>query len=136
MSDHLPKYAPGTAVTRKASAAIVGGQLLTVTGDNTVGPTTGDGQIVLGVANRDAAIGDLLVPQRGGVHVLIAAVAVAAGDPVMSAAAGQVRPVPAPAATAAASAQTQTDIANSRATAGIAVEAIAAGAAGQVHLYT
>lgn len=89
MSDHLPKFAPGTAVTRTASAAIVGGQLLRVTGAGTVGPTSAEAQVFAGVANRDAAAGELLVPQRGGVHVLQAAEALAAGDRIQTGAAGK-----------------------------------------------
>lgn len=135
-NQHLPKYAPGTALTREASAAITAGQLLTITGDNTVAPTTGDAQLVVGVASRDAAIGELLTVQRGGVHVLTAAAAVAAGDYLMSAAGGQVRPVPATAATGAATTQTQTDINNTRAIVGYALEPIALGAAGECHLNT
>lgn len=121
MPDHLPKYAPGTAVTREASAAITGGQLLTVTGDLTVGPA-GAGAVFAGVANRDAAVGDLLVPQRGGVHVLTAAAAIAAGDLVQCGAAGEVAlwpPAGAPAAII-----------------GYAAEAVAAAATGEFHLYT
>jgi hypothetical protein len=90
MAEHLPKFAPGRAVTREASATITGGQLLTVTGEKTVGPTTGQGQVVAGVAARDALDTELVVVQRGGVHVLTAAEAISAGDRIQSGAAGKV----------------------------------------------
>jgi hypothetical protein len=89
MSDHLPKFAPGRAVTREASATVVGGQLLTVTGDGTVGPSTA-GAVFAGVASNDAADGELLLVQRGGVHVLTAAEAITAGALVQCGAAGKV----------------------------------------------
>lgn len=91
MPDVLPKHAPGQAVTRTAGAAITGGQLVTITGDNTVSPTAGAGAVE-GQASRDAAVGDILTVWAGGEVILTAAAAITAGQRVQSAAAGQVAP--------------------------------------------
>ncbi|WP_370325289.1 capsid cement protein [Euzebya sp.] len=124
MSDHLPKYSAGS-VTRTASAAITGGQLVTVTGDLTVGPA-GAGDVVVGVADRDAATDELVTVTTIGVtHVLTAAAAVDAGDLLMAAADGEVTPVAAAAATGSATAQTATDIENAKVVIGVAWQDIA-----------
>ncbi|MCB2177565.1 MAG: DUF2190 family protein [Actinomycetales bacterium] len=91
MADYLPKFKPGQAVTFSASAAVTGGREVVVTGDRTVGPA-GDDELAIGTAGFDAAIGeDVTVFLRGnGVHPLIAAGAIAAGDRVITAIAGKV----------------------------------------------
>lgn len=90
MSAHLPKYAPTGAVTRTASATITAGQLLKVSGDKTVAPTTA-GDAVRGIAGRDAASGEILaVLPPAGVHVLVAAENIAAGAYIQAGAAGEV----------------------------------------------
>jgi len=95
MSDYLPKFKPGQAVTFKASAAVVGGRLVAVTGDRTVGPAGADSAAVVGVAGFDAAIGDdvTVFTRAGGVHSLVAAGAIAAGAKASSAADGTVQTV-------------------------------------------
>lgn len=124
MADVTPVFDPGDAITMTASAAVVGGQLVTLTGDRRVGPC-GAGGTAIGVALRDAAAEAETVVQRNGVHRLTAAAAIAAGDRLIPAAAGQVTPVAAAGATAA-------DIENSRDIIGIAFEAFASGAEGLV----
>ncbi len=121
MSDHLPRYGAGAAVTLTASAAITAAQLVTISGDLTVAPTTA-GAPVRGVAARDAASGDRLLVHRGGVHTLTAAENIAAGALVQAGAAGKVAlweaadaPVP---------------------PIGIAEEAVASNAAGRFLLFT
>jgi predicted RecA/RadA family phage recombinase len=91
MSDYIPAFKPGQAVTFKASAAVTGGRLVVVTGDRTVGPAGADA-IAVGVAGFDAAIGDdvTVFTAGGGVHPLAASAAVAAGAKVISAAAGKI----------------------------------------------
>lgn len=89
MPDVLPKHAPGQAVTRTAGAAITGGQLVTITGENTVSPTAGAGAVE-GQASRDAAVGDILTVWAGGEVTLTASGAITAGQRVQSAAAGAV----------------------------------------------
>ncbi len=91
MSDYLPKFKPGQAVTFKASAAVTGGRQVVVTGNRTVGPA-GDDAVAIGTAGFDAAIGeDVTVFLRGnGVHPLVAAGAIAAGAKVITATGGKV----------------------------------------------
>ncbi len=79
-----------------------------------------------GVAKRDAATGQLVTVESGGIAPLTASVAVAAGGRVMPAASGAVQPY-GPVAPA-----TVADPAN---IIGHATEAIAAGAVGRVRLY-
>jgi hypothetical protein len=90
MSEYLPKHAPGKVVTRKVGAtAVTGGQLVTISADNTVIPTTGAG-VVEGVAGHDGATGTLVPIHSGGEHELTFAGALAAGARVQSAANGEV----------------------------------------------
>lgn len=90
MGDYLPRYAPGQSLPLSASAAVVGGQVVVVTGDGEVGPAGANATATLGVAGYDAAEGGRLTVYRGGVHKLKAAGAVAAGDRVGTGAAGTV----------------------------------------------
>lgn len=90
MAEHLPIFAPGTAVTYTASAAITGGQLVAITGNRTVGPAGAGSSAWIGVAAHDAANGAKVLVESGGVHELAAPGAVAAGANVIAAAAGAV----------------------------------------------
>lgn len=122
MSDYLPKYAPGTAITSTTSAAVTGGQLLEVSGSGTVAPTAGATADWLGVATQDAASGALVGVLSGGVQRLTASGAITAGDQVVAAAAGAVATLP-PATTAVVA-----DINAARQVVGIALTTVAAGA--------
>lgn len=90
MAEHNPKYNPGTELTFTASAAVTGGQLVEITGDNTVGPAGAGSDSWIGVAGHDAGTGELVHVTNGNVHVLTASGAVAAGGAVVAAAAGAV----------------------------------------------
>lgn len=90
MGDYVPLYKPGQAITRQASAAITGGQVVVVTGDGTVGPSAAASAAFVGVAAFDAAVGDQVTVHKGGVQRPVASGAVAAGDIVVTAAAGRV----------------------------------------------
>lgn len=92
MPDYLPRFAPGAAVTFKASAAVTGGRLQAVTGAKTVADAGADSASIVGVAGFDAVTGeDVTVYTRaGGVQRLVASAAIAAGAQVISAAAGKV----------------------------------------------
>lgn len=90
MADYSPKFKPGADITLTASAAVVGGQLLAVTGVNSVGPTGGATAAWAGVARQDAATGEKVVVTRGGVQKIVAAGAITAGARVAAAAAGRV----------------------------------------------
>lgn len=95
MADYLPKFKPGQAVTFKASAAVIGGRLVAITGDRTVGPAGADSAAVVGVAGFDAAIGEdvTVFTRAGGVQSLTASGAIAAGAKVSSAAAGKIQTI-------------------------------------------
>lgn len=119
MAEHLPRFEPGAAVTFTASAAITGGQLVAVTGGRRVAPAAAGSTAVIGVALNDAAAEAEVPVLSVGVHRLTAAAAVAAGDQVIAAAAGQVTPVGAGTAFQVV---------------GKALEAIAAGARGLIQI--
>ncbi len=89
MSDYLPKHAPGNAVTFTASAPVIGGRLVEVTGDKTVGPAAADSAKVVGVAGFDAAAGEHVTVYSGNLQKLVASGAIAAGAKVTAAAAGK-----------------------------------------------
>lgn len=92
MADYLPKFTPGKAVTFNATAAVIGGRLVDVTGNRSVGPAGADVADVVGVAGFDAAIGEpvTVYTRPTGVHQLVASGAIAAGAKVISAAAGKI----------------------------------------------
>ncbi len=92
MADYLPLFKPGASLPYTASAAITGGQVLVVSGSGTVAPAGAASRAVVGVAAADVANGDRVTIHTGGVQRPIAAAAIAAGDIVVSAAAGQVAP--------------------------------------------
>lgn len=89
MTDYLPKFASGVALTLPASASVTGGRLVSITGSGTVGPSGADA-LVVGVAGFDSAIGADVTIYVGGVHRLPAAAAIAAGAKVISATGGKV----------------------------------------------
>jgi hypothetical protein len=119
MAEYVPARFPGNDITLTASATIVGGQLVEVTGNMTVGPAAVNSAKCVGVAGRDAANTVTLPVFTKGVHYLTAAGAISAGDKVICAAAGTV-------ATAGA--------ATFEKVIGIALEAIADTASGRVML--
>jgi Uncharacterized conserved protein (DUF2190) len=92
MADYLPKFTPGKAVTFTVSADVIGGRLVDVTGNRTVGPAGADVADVVGVAGFDAVAGDSVTvyTRPSGVQQLVAAGAIVAGAKVISAAAGKV----------------------------------------------
>jgi hypothetical protein len=99
MPEVLPVFTPGEAITRTASTAVTGGQLLAVVPANaTVTPTAAATAAWLGVAGHDAASGARVTVRKGGVQRLVASGAVTAGDIVVPAAAGAVASNAAPGA--------------------------------------
>lgn len=90
MAEYLPIFKPGQAVTLKASAAITGGQLVSVSGSGTVAPAGAASTSVVGVAAFDAVTNDNVTIYAGGVQNCTASGAITAGDPVIAAAAGAV----------------------------------------------
>lgn len=92
MPDFTPIHKPGQAITLTASAAITGGQLLEVTGDNTVGPAAAASLKVVGQAGHDAASGARVTVHAPGrtVTEAVASGTVTAGQRLKTAASGQV----------------------------------------------
>lgn len=92
MADYLPKIQYGEPFTTTASAAVIGGRLVVVSGAGTVGPAGADAANVVGVAAFDGAANEKVTvfPRPGGVHRLVASAAITAGAKVISAAAGKI----------------------------------------------
>lgn len=90
MAEYLPLHTPGQAVTRRASAAITGGQLVVISGTGTVAPASAASHSALGVAGFDAANGDDVTIHCGGVQRIVASGAITAGANVEAASAGRV----------------------------------------------
>ncbi len=87
--DYLPKFKPGQAITRTASATVVAGNLVTVAG----AVAGADSTTWLGVASRSVTTGQTMGVYCDGVQRVVAAAAVAVGDRVKCAAAGKVTPL-------------------------------------------
>ncbi|MCW2898484.1 MAG: hypothetical protein JWO67_749 [Streptosporangiaceae bacterium] len=90
MAEYLPLHDDGDAITRAASAAITGGQLVIVSGSGTVAPSTAASASWLGVAAFDGASGDNVTVFTSGVQRIPASGTVTAGQLVEGAAAGAV----------------------------------------------
>lgn len=90
MADIQLRFSPGQGFTQTASATVTGGQLVEVSGNRRVAPAGAVSLKVMGVAMRDAAAEAMLPVETAGVVALTASGAIAAGDRVQAAAAGQV----------------------------------------------
>ena len=90
MSEYLPVFKPGQAITLAASATITGGQLVEVTGSGTVGPAGAASTKVVGVAAFDAVSGDNVTIFAAGVQHGVASGAITAGAVVQAGAAGTI----------------------------------------------
>lgn len=90
MAQSVPVFDSGLSITRQASAAVTGGQLVEVTGNGTVGPAAATSTKWLGTAAFDAASGEQVTVHKGGVQRCNASGAIAAGDLVAAAADGAV----------------------------------------------
>lgn len=94
MASHL--FEPGAPVTFTAAADVTDGQLLIVTGNRAVSPSTADSTAWVGQAAFDAKAGEKVTVLLGGVQRLVASGTVAAGDLVSAAADGKVATAAAP----------------------------------------
>ncbi|RFZ11191.1 hypothetical protein DSM43518_02031 [Mycobacterium marinum] len=90
MAEHIPHYFPGDRLPRTTSAAVTGGQVLIVSGNDTVAPIAAPNEAWLGVAAHDADNGATVVVYTEGVHEVPASGAIAAGKPVIGATGGAV----------------------------------------------
>lgn len=96
MADYQPVYSPATAYTSTTSATVTGGQVLKVSGDGTVAPSTAIADQIAGIAAHDAANGAKVTIHalQGVIHELVASAAVTAGTVVEpSTTAGQVKTI-------------------------------------------
>lgn len=90
MAEHTPHYLPSDRLPRTTSAAVTGGQVLVVSGNDTVAPVAAPNEAWIGVAAHDAASGAQVVVYTEGVHLVGATGAIAAGKPVIGATGGTV----------------------------------------------
>jgi len=90
MAEYIPVRIPGQALVAPASATIVGGQVVAVSGSGTVAPAGAASVAWLGVAGFDAASGDQVTVHAGGTQEVTASGAITAGAVVVTAANGQV----------------------------------------------
>lgn len=92
MGTHIHTFAPGASPTMAASADVVGGRVLELTGAREVAHATAKSAKVIGVAGTDASDGDDVLVLRGGFQYLTCSAAVVAGARVEVAADGKVGP--------------------------------------------
>lgn len=91
MGDFLPRLGGSKPVPMATSAAVTGGQLVYISGNSTVAPTTGPSTLAFGVAAMDDAVGgNVISVYRSGIFQLAASGAIAAGAAVVPAASGAV----------------------------------------------
>jgi hypothetical protein len=90
MAVYTPSAFPAQKLTYTASAAIIAGQLVAISGNETVAPTSAASGAWIGVAAFDAAVGAAVTVYTKGRHILAASGAIAAGANVIPAAAGAV----------------------------------------------
>jgi hypothetical protein len=96
MAEYSVVFAGGFApITMQASANVVGGRLVEVTGTGTVGPAGAASVKAIGVAATDQATGAKVQvwPLPGVVHEVTGAGVIAAGDNLAAGAAGVVAPI-------------------------------------------
>ncbi len=93
MSDYLPKHTPGNAVTFTASAPVIGGRLVEVTGDRAVAHAGAASVKSIGAAATDAKAGEDVLVLRGGAQKLVTAGAIPAGTRVAPAVGGKIAAV-------------------------------------------
>lgn len=89
MADYTPIHNPAHEISLTAGAAITGGQIVAVTGVNTVSPAGADSGKAIGVAAHDAASGSrVTVFINKFVHETTSSGTIAAADDLATAAAG------------------------------------------------
>jgi hypothetical protein len=128
MADYTPIFFPGSSATIKASATIVGGNLLAVSGVGTAAPAGANAGNVIGVAASDAANGETVTYFTEGVHELVTSGTVTAGDIVVAAAGGLVSTL------AAVTTPTAADVTNTRGIIGVALTTATTGLKVQVQV--
>jgi hypothetical protein len=126
VGDYTPVYAPSKVVSMTVSSAVVGGDILIVSGNGTVAKcTTLQAQNYVGVAGEDtAANGRVTVYSRGFIHESLADGAVNAGSQLNTSGTAGRQVVAAPATSATPA---KADVDNARAIIGVALTTVADG---------
>lgn len=88
MPNYLPKVDSKSSITRTASADVIGGRLVVVSGSKTVAHAGADAAPVLGVAMSDAKSGQPVTVSLNGVQRPFASGAITAAAKVYTAANG------------------------------------------------
>lgn len=88
--DYVAPFRPGDDITVIAQSAVTAGRVVRVVAANQVAHTTAASDAWIGVATRTVGPGQPVGITSGGVQEPIASGAVAAGDPVVTAADGKV----------------------------------------------
>lgn len=89
-TEYEPHYFPAERLPLTTSADVTAGQVVVVSGANTVAAIAAPNEAWLGVAAHDAANGKPIVVYTAGVHQVPASGAIAAGKPVIGATDGAV----------------------------------------------
>lgn len=91
MADYLPLFKPGASVTFTASADVIGGRAVEITGDRAVSHAAAASTKYVGVAGHSAKAGEkVTVHTPGQVQRGVASGAIAAGAVVQTAADGKI----------------------------------------------
>lgn len=90
MAEYAPHTFPADRLPKTASADITAGQVVVVSGANTVAPIAAPNEAWLGVAAHDALNGKPVVVYTAGEFQVPASGAIAAGKPVIGATGGAV----------------------------------------------
>lgn len=89
MAEYTPVI-PGSTYTSTTSADVTAGDVLVVSGDDTVAGASGASAAFAGIAGHDAKSGEKVTVHNGGVHILTSSGTVNAGDVVTTAASAKV----------------------------------------------
>ncbi len=120
MGQHVKKFEPGRAITFVAGGTIVAGTLVKMgSTDRTVVTADANAAGWVGVAATDAASGENVLVEIGGVQEIHAASTVAVGDLVVPAASGKIA-----ALAGAGDTYAKADVNNARAVVGVALAGI------------
>lgn len=92
MADYSPIYTPSNTFTSVTSGTVTGGQVLIVSGNDTVAASSGTSAAAVGVAAHDAGSGKNITIHKlaGVIHETVAAAGATAGNLLIPAASGGV----------------------------------------------
>lgn len=90
MPEHTPDHLVGGAVTFLATTDVSGGQVVAISGNESVAATSAATAAWRGIAAFDAKSGERVTVLSGGVHTLTSTGVIAAGAAVVAAAGGKV----------------------------------------------